>query len=113
MATPWPENLSTNRVRVITVLAQGQESATHLQLLLKKPYGEDVFLLDDKLVVKIMRSFTEALSLLTSSDFVEILQNQTTSQVDSVCCDDRRSRDSGESKKRPTAKDRRGCYKRK
>ncbi|KAF2319300.1 hypothetical protein GH714_014479 [Hevea brasiliensis] len=107
MATPWPENLSTNRVRVIKVLAQGQESATHLQLLLKKPYGEDVFLLDDKLVVKIMRSFTEALSLLTSSDFVEILQNQTTSQVDSVCCDDRRSRDSGESKKRPTAKDRR------
>nr|AGQ04251.1 WRKY transcription factor 57.1 [Jatropha curcas] len=113
MGTSLPENVpSTNREKVGEELLHGQEFATQLQFLLKGPCGD--LLLADELVVKILRSFNEALSLLSSCEFLENSQNLiTTSQVDSVCCDDRRSEDSGESRKRPTNKDRRGCYKRK
>ncbi|XP_062155519.1 probable WRKY transcription factor 70 isoform X1 [Alnus glutinosa] len=106
MGTPWPEKLSNTRQKVIKELVQGQECATQLKTLLHKT-------LEDQLVSKILRSFTESISVLTSFESGEVCQNlQAVSHADSHC-DDRRSEDSGESsRKRPASKDRRGCYRR-
>eukprot|EP00257_Ricinus_communis_P006030 XP_002520871.2 probable WRKY transcription factor 70 [Ricinus communis] len=111
-----PDKLSANKERVAKELVQGQEFATQLQILLKKPYGENCFLTTEahqyELLLKILASFTQALSLVTTCDSVEVCQNLAASPADSVCCDDRRSENSGESRRKPTA-NRRGCYRRK
>ena len=111
--SPWPKRLSSNKKKVIQELVQGQECATQLQILFHKPSEEGVRLSAEELVQKILRSFNETLSVLSSVDSAEVSQNQATSNDDSPCCDDRRSEDSSESRKRPAPKDRRGCYKRK
>lgn len=114
MGVCWPEKLSTNRAKVIKELVKGQEFATQLQILLQKPYGDHGCLSPDELVVKILRSFTDTLSVLSSFESgVEVCQNRASSQEDSACCDDWRSEDSGQSRKRTATKARRGCYKRK
>ncbi|XP_022746382.1 probable WRKY transcription factor 70 [Durio zibethinus] len=111
--SPWPERLSSNKTRVIQQLIHGQECATQLQILFHKSFEEGARLSAQELVQKILRSFNETLSVLSCCDSAEISQNQATSNDDSPCCDDRRSEDSSESRKRPASKDRRGCYKRK
>ncbi|CAK7339996.1 unnamed protein product [Dovyalis caffra] len=114
----WPEKLSSSKERVIKELViQGHEFASHLQFLLQKPSGDfdGCLALVDELVGKILRSFDETLSVITSSESAggEVCQNLASSQGDSACYDDRRSEDSGESKKRLAIKNKRGCYKRK
>ncbi|XWS74482.1 hypothetical protein CRYUN_Cryun01aG0001800 [Craigia yunnanensis] len=113
VSTPWPERLSSNKKRVIQELIHGQECATQLQIHFHKPSEEVGRLSAEELVQKIMRSFNETLSVLSSCDSAEVSQNQATSNDDSPCCDDRRSEDSSESRKRPASKDKRCGYKRK
>ncbi|XP_022764430.1 probable WRKY transcription factor 70 [Durio zibethinus] len=113
MGTPWPERLSSNKKRVIQELVHGQECATQLQILFHKPSEEGGRLSAEELVHKILRSFDETLSVLSACDSAEVSHSQATSNGDPPCCDDRRSEDSSESRKRPVSKDRRGCYKRK
>lgn len=117
MGTCLPEKLSSSREKVIKELVQGHEFATQLQIRLQKPCGnfDGRFSSAGELVGKILRSFSETLSVITSSESAggEICQNLASSLGDSACYDDRRSEDSGESTKRPATKDRRGCYKRK
>ncbi|XP_050211977.2 WRKY DNA-binding transcription factor 70 [Mercurialis annua] len=97
---------------VVKELIQGQDFATQLQILFKKPQGDDAFFtLQHQLVLHILTSFTQALSLL-SAEVCE-MNLAPTSQVDSVGCDDRRSEASGESRKRANCKDGRGSHKRK
>ncbi|XVF24310.1 hypothetical protein REPUB_Repub13aG0116800 [Reevesia pubescens] len=113
--SPWAETLSSNKKRVIQELVHGQECATQLQILFHKPCEQDGRLSSaEELVQKILRSFDDTLSVLSSVDSAEVVsQNQPTCNDDSPCCDDRRSEDSSESRKRPASKDKRGCYKRK
>ena len=113
VSTPWPERLSSNKKRVIQELIHGQECATQLQILFHKSSEEVGCLSAEELMQKILRSFNETLSVLSSVGSAEVSQNQATSNDDSPCCDDRRSEDSSESRKRPASKDKRCCYKRK
>ncbi|KAK6228782.1 hypothetical protein SCA6_001122 [Theobroma cacao] len=111
---PCPERLSSDKKRVIQELVHGQECATQLQILFHKPSEERGQLTAKELVQKILRSFNETISVLSSCDSAQVSRNQATnSNDDSPCCVDRRSEDSSESRKRPSSKDRRGCYKRK
>ncbi|XVE86027.1 hypothetical protein DITRI_Ditri18aG0003300 [Diplodiscus trichospermus] len=109
--SPWPETLLRNKKRVIEELIHGLECATQLQVLFhKSSEGSSEPLSAKELVEKILRSFDETLSVLSSCNSAEFSQNQATSNGDSPCCDE----DSGESMRKPAAtKDKRGCYKRK
>lgn len=112
MGTPnWPEKLSSTRKKVIKELVEGQDYATQLKSLLHRHPEEHGSLSAEELVSKILRSFTETLSVLSKCEPSEVSQSQAFSRADSHC-DVRRSEDSGESKKRLAAKDRRDCYKR-
>lgn len=121
--------LCSNRNKLIQELLQGRKFANQLQVLLHdehKPFQQQqqqdglVSSRQQELVLKILRSFTETLSVLSSctttkvavSDNSDLLPNNSLN--DSPCTDDRRLEDSGESKKRPAGSTyRRGCYKRK
>ncbi|OMO90011.1 DNA-binding WRKY [Corchorus olitorius] len=121
--SPCSEKLLTsNKKSLIEGLVHGQEYATQLQILFHKsvPKEEDGRrrLSAEELVQKILRSFNETISALSSSDSADVVsQNQATNySTDDIspCCDDRRSEDSSESRKKlPGSKDKRGCYKRK
>ncbi|XP_059627882.1 probable WRKY transcription factor 70 [Cornus florida] len=106
------EKLCTNRERVIRELIKGRDCATQLQISLHKSFGDHGRSLCDELAVKILRSFTDTLSVLSSCDLTEICQIPASTQVESPCCGDRRSEESGESVKRPGTTDQRGRYKR-
>ncbi|XP_031278916.1 WRKY DNA-binding transcription factor 70-like [Pistacia vera] len=127
--------LCSYRNKLIQELLQGQKFANELRLLLHdehKPFQQQqqhglVSSHQQELAVKILRSFTESLSALSSGTTSELLVSDdrdyhqlqllppTNSSNGSPCTDDRRLEDSGESQKRPafSNKDRRGCYKRK
>ncbi|KAE7996482.1 hypothetical protein FH972_001201 [Carpinus fangiana] len=109
----WPEKLSVTRQKVIKELVEGQECATQLKTLLHKTMEHNGSFSAEELVSKILRSFTETLSVLSCTESGEVnSQNLAVSHADSHC-DDPRSDDSGESsRKRPASKDRRGCYRR-
>ncbi|KAG2730659.1 hypothetical protein I3760_01G304700 [Carya illinoinensis] len=116
-----PENLSTTRTKVIKELVEGQDYATQLKSLLHRPTEDLESLSAEELVSKILRSFSETLSVLSACEPGELSQSQAVSHADSHCdvrrSEDsgesrKRSEDSGESRKRLAAKDRRGCYKR-
>lgn len=119
----WPERLSSNnKQRVIQELIHGQECAAQLQILFHKYSVEEEGgrFSAEELLQQISRSFNNSLLVLSSNGSAisaDITQNQATSNnIGSPCCDDRRSEDSSESRKRSPAaasKDRRGCYKRK
>ncbi|GMY08391.1 putative WRKY transcription factor 70 [Fagus crenata] len=112
MEISWPQGQTNSREKVIKELVEGREFATQLKTMLHRPLELDASLLSaEDLVSKILTSFTQTLSVLTSSESGEVHQNLAVSHADSHC-DDRRSEDSGESRKRPAPKDRRGCYKR-
>ncbi|KAJ4840950.1 hypothetical protein Tsubulata_026932 [Turnera subulata] len=121
MGTCWPhQTLSTHKEKMMKELVHGQEFAAQLQVALQRPRNDGLgAALADELMVKILKSFTESISMLSSSESsagAEVCQNLASSQVDSACCDEAgRSEDSGESRKRPanSGKDKRGCYKRK
>lgn len=96
MGTSPPERLSTDRKRVVGELVHGQDLANQLQILLREPFSDQGSVSAEDLVVKILRSFTEALSVLRCYD---------------------QSGDAGgespaESGNYKVLKNRRGCYKR-
>lgn len=122
MSILFPRSSSAaKRKRVIRELVQGRDYATQLKFLLQKPIGPDGSVSAKELVANVLRSFTETLSVLTSSEVAisgdhhrdEVAQNlvisgEDASQVASI--NDPSSEDSTESRK--GSKDRRGSYKR-
>ncbi|XP_061339206.1 probable WRKY transcription factor 70 [Gastrolobium bilobum] len=112
-----PESVSAKWKRVIIrELLQGQKSATQLKVLLEKPFEDDGSFSSEELVTNILRSFTEALSIITSSSEPgcggEVAhQNLLNSGENGTPFT---SGDSGESRKRssPARKVGRGCYQR-
>ncbi|KAG4143420.1 hypothetical protein ERO13_D06G186900v2 [Gossypium hirsutum] len=109
---PWPEpeTLSSNKKRVIQQLAEGQQCATELQVIVlqnNKPSQQA-----EELVQKILWSFNQTISMLAEAGH----HDEVISQNQATCNDDCKSQDSSESSKRSLsafAKDKRGCYKRK
>nr|BAA87069.2 elicitor-induced DNA-binding protein homolog [Matricaria chamomilla] len=93
---------SSNKNIWIGELIKGRDSTKKLQNLLPRKIYNDGVLAND-LVVKILGSFSNTLSTLSSLGPGEL------SPVISPCCNDR-ALDSDEIEKKP--KDRRGCYKR-
>ncbi|XP_065870605.1 probable WRKY transcription factor 70 [Euphorbia lathyris] len=124
-----------HKEKIVKELVHGHDCAFQLRLLLQKSVSDQNFCFRsssssssfDDLTVKILSSFTEALSSLrsTGSDGnsgEDCSQNLAISSqvIDSGYCDDRRSADSGESVKRLCTASttsgvikRRGSYKRK
>ncbi|XP_016650310.1 PREDICTED: probable WRKY transcription factor 70 isoform X2 [Prunus mume] len=116
--------MGSNHKRLIKELVEGKKTAAELQMLLHKPFGDHGSASAEELVVKIMTSFTESLSVLAaekknpgdghedhqSGAFGEVYQIKP--EPSHSHCDDRSSGDSGESRKVQGSKDRRGCYKR-
>ncbi|KAF8028204.1 hypothetical protein BT93_E0952 [Corymbia citriodora subsp. variegata] len=111
----WVERPSANcsKSRAIRELVDGRDSAIRLETLLRKPSGNNGSLSADELVVKILRSFTESISALSSWENSEVCEDMSP-QIGGfgAGCDDQGSEHSGESRKRPGLKDGRGCYKR-
>ncbi|KAI3470972.1 hypothetical protein Pfo_027635 [Paulownia fortunei] len=97
-------NIHAKRKRVIVELVKGKEMATQLQTLLDKPVTDHGPVSVEDLALQILRSFTESLSVLSSS-----AASTGSAQIAAV---DGGSACSGGSKKKPGVKDRRGCYKR-
>ncbi|KAJ1387528.1 WRKY domain [Sesbania bispinosa] len=122
MSILFPESVSEKRKRIIKELVQGQEYATQLKFLLQKPIDSDGSPSAKELVANVLRSFTETLSVMTTSSEAagdEVAdQNIADSGEDGTSSNDipLRSEDSTESRKRllpsETNKDRRGSYKR-
>ncbi|TXG57512.1 hypothetical protein EZV62_015341 [Acer yangbiense] len=128
----WPENIS-NRTKAIEELVKGRDFALQLRRILNKLSSEnnnnnnnndddgDGVVLDQDLVLKILTSFTNSLSILKNgggggsgeyqSDH-EVSQIQT--NATHLNWDGRKPEDSGDSSKTSSIvnKDRRGCYKR-
>ncbi|KAK2657991.1 hypothetical protein Ddye_011043 [Dipteronia dyeriana] len=123
-----PENIS-DRTKAIEELVKGRDFALQLRRILNKLSSEnnndddgDGVVLDQDLVLKILSSFTNSLSILKNcgggggghgyqSDH-EVSQIQT--NATHLNWDGRKSEDSGDSSKTSSIvnKDRRGCYKR-
>ncbi|KAK4351227.1 hypothetical protein RND71_030540 [Anisodus tanguticus] len=105
------ENPRKNLIK--QVLIQGKDFATQLQCLLRQPIEHhDGSVSADELVVKIWRSFTQAITIMmgNSKSLVSI------EEVDQADSGDRKSTDSSSDqlrkKEKQGGKDRRGCYKR-
>ncbi|KAF8397103.1 hypothetical protein HHK36_016010 [Tetracentron sinense] len=101
-----------DRQKAMEELVQGREFATQLQNLLHNPLGGDGLVSAKDLVLKIMRSFTDTISLLNFIESGEVSHNLAGTHLSSPCCHDRIYEDSGESRKIPPFKDRRGGFKR-
>lgn len=117
MSTLFPSTSSSKRKRVITELVQGQNYATQLNFLLHNPVPPQDSLSAKELVSNVLRSFSQSLSVLTSSESGddEVAQNLLFSGEEVAASSIHpRSEDSSESRKRslPVTKDRRGSYKR-
>nr|AYW01724.1 persimmon protein WRKY7 [Diospyros kaki] len=113
MGTLLPGKSCGTRRRAVEKLVQGRDLAGQLQILLEKPAGGCGSVSAEELVVKILATFTETLSVLEFCDSGEDSQFPAATPVGSPSFGDQASVDSGESSKRPAAaKDRRGCYKR-
>lgn len=108
------ETSSPNNKRLIGELIKGRDSTKKLQNLLRRRTEDDGSVSAEDLVMKILGSFSDSLSVLTSCNSGEsCLVSATTTYMGSACSGDR-ALDSGESEKKPApaVKDRRGCYKR-
>jgi hypothetical protein len=108
MKRSWPENSPAKPIKAIEELVQGQQFANQLRGLLSKSVGDDGSAPEKDLVLKILNSFTNTLSLLNSAESdvdvdIDVTQVQPNTKSES----------SGEScRSNSTVKDRRGCYKR-
>ncbi|XVF65954.1 hypothetical protein PTKIN_Ptkin09bG0292400 [Pterospermum kingtungense] len=120
MQSAWSENMSSDRQKAIEELGRGRKLTNQLRdLLSKSSYagGDDEGLVgSEDLVMKILNSFANSLSILRNSgDYEdEVSQNPNNNSNMSWGEDGRKSEDSGESIKSSTSKqkNRRGCYKR-
>ncbi|KAL2500318.1 putative WRKY transcription factor 70 [Forsythia ovata] len=98
---------SSGRKRVIDELTRGRELIDHLRIMLNGGGGGALEQpLAEGLVDKILDTFNESLSILSSTESDEV------SQVPAMNFDGRKSEGSGESCKTSLPKDRRGRYKR-
>lgn len=103
---------------MVDELMEGRELANRLQSVIAKSEGTgggSSSLSAEDLVTRIMKSFSNTLSILNvnEGDEFSVSQIPAGSRVDSACLDARKSEDSEEScRSTSTAKDRRGCYKR-
>ncbi|KAK6943276.1 WRKY domain [Dillenia turbinata] len=108
MESSWAENLPPNKRKLIEELVRGREFTNQLKNLLNNltmNNNDDGSDAAGDLVAKILGSFSETLSILSTSEPDEVVKA-------SPCGEDaRKSEDSGESCK-SSLKDRRGCYKR-
>lgn len=86
-------------------LVRGKETATQLKTVLQKPVTDHGSVLAKELSLKIIRSFTEILSVLNYGGGANKRSLIGAGDQGGLDC-------SGESKKRRRAKARRGCYKR-
>ncbi|XP_028782270.1 probable WRKY transcription factor 70 isoform X2 [Neltuma alba] len=120
MSTLCAEHASANKESIIRELLEGKECASQLKLLFQKPFGPDGTPPAEQLVSRILRSFTQSISDLTSSvaggevGQISPISGQSGSPLGTSSCNGRRPDESGQSRKisSPPAKDRRGCYKR-
>ncbi|KAF7816565.1 putative WRKY transcription factor 70 [Senna tora] len=99
-------SLESNSI-LVSELLQGRDSASQLKLLLQNPSSPDGPHSAQHLLAKILRSFTQTISLLTSPQAAApnlAISAENGSPAGA----------SGESRKKssPATKDRRGCYKR-
>ncbi|KAK2981844.1 hypothetical protein RJ640_010361 [Escallonia rubra] len=109
----WPENLLNDRKKAIHELLRGREFTNQLGAMLRGPLPAGGSVSAEDLLVKIMGSFRNTISILDSSESDEVSQIPASSRrLDSPCRDGRKSEDSGQSSKTSAFKDRRGCYKR-
>ncbi|KAK7385439.1 hypothetical protein VNO78_31159 [Psophocarpus tetragonolobus] len=68
MVCPETETVSPKkRVIIKELLVKGQESAAQLKLLLENPFGSEAPLSSEHLMANVLRSFTQALSVINSS----------------------------------------------
>ena len=108
MLSAWSE-----RKKAMEELGRGRELTNELRDLLSKSLGGEGLVGSEDLVMKILNSFANTLSILRNSgeyDY-EVSQNP---RNNNKSWDGRKSEDSGESIKSSSSKqkDRRGCYKR-
>jgi hypothetical protein len=119
-----PALIISHREKMVAELLQGHDFATQLKNLVRKPaaFNGDCSVLAGELAEKVLGSFNQSLSFLSSNvsncdHHSAALSHEANSFYDdsSPSVDDQRSEDSGHSRKRPApaSKDRRGCYKRK
>ncbi|CAN4085177.1 unnamed protein product [Withania somnifera] len=104
-----------SRIRLIKELVKGKSFATQLQRLLQLPIkNHDGSLSADELVLKIWRSFTQAITELnTLGNYSNSLVQTQIQEVDQPNSSDRKSNDYSTSElKKKHKQDRRGCYKR-
>ncbi|KAL0298262.1 UNVERIFIED_CONTAM: WRKY DNA-binding transcription factor 70 [Sesamum radiatum] len=90
---------------MVVELLKGRDKATRLRALLQDPRPHQHPVSAEQLAVEIFRSFSESLSVLSSGVHVASAQIPAVDSGGSSSC-------SGDSKKKPGVKDRRGCYKR-
>ncbi|KAG4963795.1 hypothetical protein JHK86_040663 [Glycine max] len=66
-------SISAKKNRMIMKeLVKGQESATQLKVLLEKPFGSEGSLSCQELTANVLRSFTQAISIINSSSADEV-----------------------------------------
>ncbi|KAL4556972.1 hypothetical protein LXL04_035142 [Taraxacum kok-saghyz] len=107
------ETSSPNKKRLMAELIRGRDSTKKLQNLLRRKINDDGSVSADDLVMKILGSFSDSLSVLSSCGSGVPCPIPVSTYVGSACSGDGTC-DSGESEKKPATvvKDRRGCYKR-
>ncbi|XP_047150493.1 probable WRKY transcription factor 70 [Vigna umbellata] len=65
---PESESVSAQKKReIMEDLVKGHEAATELRLLLQNPFGTEPSLSSHHLIAKVLRSFTQALTIINSS----------------------------------------------
>ncbi|KAJ4971718.1 hypothetical protein NE237_004817 [Protea cynaroides] len=105
MESPRPKNLSVCRKKSIEELKRGRKFASELQIILRKCTGDHGSVKAEELVAKILKSFTEALAILSSGESGEVCEDLATVQAGLLCCDDQKTEGSGENRKRPASVD--------
>ncbi|KAE8733409.1 hypothetical protein F3Y22_tig00001293pilonHSYRG00003 [Hibiscus syriacus] len=98
-------SVSARPERAIEELVEGQEYANQLQILFRNPSSsQGTAHLSSALIDKILRSFDQALAVLSSVESAEVSLSHTASNEDSSI---------NSSSRPPATKGKRGCYKRK
>ncbi|KAJ4978185.1 hypothetical protein NE237_008965 [Protea cynaroides] len=113
MESPGPENSSIDLKKAADELVRGRESATQLQIIFRDNTRDHGSVTADELIARILKSFTEAISVLNSGVSSEVFGDPATAEAGLSCCDGQRTEDSGEKRKKQVSTDhRRGGYKR-
>ncbi|XP_076903714.1 putative WRKY transcription factor 70 [Bidens hawaiensis] len=106
------ESLTPNKKRLISELTKGRDCTKQLQnLLIHQRVVDGGPVSAQDLMMKIIGSFSNSLSTLSSGELYPARATTKTEYVGSGFSDDR-TLDLGESEKKPGVRDRRGCYKR-